>query len=89
MLSGEYCEIFKNTYFEKHLPTAASEKKLVRKLLKRRHLTQGNNLTTKREYTLTKIILKVIVYTIAMMYNLLTEHMVVIHLFRLKALDFV
>ena len=52
-------------------------------------MTQGNNLTTKREYTLTKIILKVIVSTIAMMYNLLTEHMVVIHLFRLKALDFV
>ena len=23
MLSSEYCKIFKNTYFEEHLPTAA------------------------------------------------------------------
>ena len=25
MLSSEYCEIFKNTYFEEHLLTAASD----------------------------------------------------------------
>ena len=25
MLSSEYCEIFQNTYFEEHLPTAASD----------------------------------------------------------------
>ena len=25
MFSSEYCEIFKNTYFDKHLRTAASE----------------------------------------------------------------
>ena len=28
VLSCEYCEIFKNTYFEEHLQTAASAKKL-------------------------------------------------------------
>ena len=26
MLSGEYCEIFKNIYFAEHLQTTASEK---------------------------------------------------------------
>ena len=25
MISSEYCEIFKNTYFEWHLPTAAPD----------------------------------------------------------------
>ena len=25
MLSSEYCKIFQDTYFEEHLPTAASE----------------------------------------------------------------
>ena len=29
MLFREYCEIFKNTYFEKHLRTAASETHLI------------------------------------------------------------
>ena len=27
MFSCEYCEIFRNTYFEEHLQTAASEKR--------------------------------------------------------------
>ena len=31
VFSSEYCKIFKNTYFEKHMRTAASEWKNIKK----------------------------------------------------------
>ena len=43
MFSHEICKIFKNTYFQEHLLTAVSEKKMITWLIKQSNTGQANS----------------------------------------------
>ena len=50
MFSGEFCEIFKNTYFEEHLQTTASTPKWYMRALLKFYKVHGKNLNRTRNW---------------------------------------